>query len=72
MLACLDAALDELSTGFPRSARVVQLRFLAGLTTEETTAELRVSAGTVKREWTFARAWLAAAMESKTATGREG
>jgi RNA polymerase sigma factor (TIGR02999 family) len=70
MLGSLDAALDELSTSFPRAARVVQLRFLAGLTTEETGAEMGLSPGTVKREWTFARAWLAAAMESKT--GRTG
>jgi DNA-directed RNA polymerase specialized sigma24 family protein len=43
----------------------VQLRFLDALTTEEAAAELRLSAGTVKREWSFARAWLAATMESQ-------
>lgn len=69
MLGRLDTALDELSAGFPRAARVVQLRFLAGLTTEETAAELGLSTGTVKREWTFARAWLAAAMESPAVRG---
>ena len=63
-LARLDKALADLSDSFPRSARVVELRFLAGLTTDETATELGLSAGTVKREWTFARAWLAAAMES--------
>jgi RNA polymerase sigma factor (TIGR02999 family) len=63
-LARLDKALADLSESFPRSARVVELRFLAGLTTEETATELGLSLGTVKREWTFARAWLAAAMES--------
>jgi predicted DNA-binding protein (UPF0251 family) len=42
----------------------VRLRFLAGLTTEETAAQLKLSTGTVKREWTFAKAWLAAAIES--------
>jgi RNA polymerase sigma factor (TIGR02999 family) len=62
-LARMDAALAALTVSFPRAARVVQLRFLAGLTTEETARELGMSAGTVKREWTFARAWLAAAME---------
>ena len=41
------------------------MRFLAGLTTDETAAELRLSTGTVKRDWTFARAWLAAALESE-------
>ncbi len=63
-LGRLDAALEQLSAGFPRAAQVVQLRFMAGLTTDETAAALGLSAGTIKREWTFARAWLAAAMES--------
>ena len=59
----LDRAIDALNAQHPRAARVVQLRFLAGLTTEETAAELELSTGTVKREWTFAKAWLAAAMD---------
>ena len=63
-LARLNQALVQLSASFPRTAHVVQLRFLAGMTTEEAAVELGLSAGTVKREWTFARAWLAAAMES--------
>jgi RNA polymerase sigma factor (TIGR02999 family) len=58
----LDRALETLLTTEPRAARVVQLRFLAGMTTEEVAAELGVSPGTVKRDWTFARAWLAAAI----------
>ena len=70
-LTRLDVALGELDTAFPRAARVVQLRFLAGLTTEETAAELGLSSGTVKREWTFARAWLAAALEPRKKTDRE-
>lgn len=61
-LARLDAALAELATSHPRAAQVVQLRFIAGLTTEEAANALGLSSGTVKREWTFARAWLAAAM----------
>jgi RNA polymerase sigma factor (sigma-70 family) len=64
MLERLDRALGELSSRFPRAARVVQLRFIVGLTTEDTATELGLSAGTVKREWTFARAWLAAAMDT--------
>ena len=62
----LDRALEDLSVSFPRAAQVVQLRFIAGLTTDETAAELGLSPGTVKRDWTFARAWLAAALESGT------
>jgi RNA polymerase sigma factor (TIGR02999 family) len=60
----LDKALAELSGSYPRAAQVVQLRFIAGLTTDETAAELGLSPGTVKRDWVFARAWLAAALES--------
>jgi RNA polymerase sigma factor (TIGR02999 family) len=62
----LDKALADLSGSYPRAAQVVQLRFLAGLTTEETATELGLSPGTVKRDWVFARAWLAAALESPT------
>ncbi len=65
----LDAALEVLTTSDPRAARVVQLRFLADMTTEETAVALGVSPGTVKRDWTFARAWLAAAMASDRTTG---
>jgi RNA polymerase sigma factor (TIGR02999 family) len=64
MFSRLDRALEQLNESFPRAAQVVQLRFLAGLTTEETAAQLGLSSGTVKREWTFARAWLAAAIHS--------
>lgn len=62
-LGNLDRAIAELAEKYPRTAQVVQLRFMAGLTTDETAEELGLSAGTVKREWTFARVWLAAAME---------
>jgi RNA polymerase sigma factor (TIGR02999 family) len=68
----LDHALDALAAQHPRAARVVQLRFLAGLTTEETAAELELSPGTVKREWTFARAWLAAAIAPEPAAKPRG
>jgi RNA polymerase sigma factor (TIGR02999 family) len=68
VLARLDKALVELSAKFPRTAHVVQLRFLVGFTTEEAATELGLSPATVKREWTFARAWLAAAMETPTET----
>ena len=63
-LGRLDRALNELSGSFPRAARVVQLRFIAGLTTDETATAIGLSPGTVKREWTFARAWLVAALQS--------
>jgi RNA polymerase sigma-70 factor (ECF subfamily) len=63
MLERLDHALRDLSLKFPRTAQVVHLRFIAGLTTAATAAHLNLSTGTIKRDWTFARAWLAAALE---------
>ena len=64
MLDRLDRAVAELGVNHPRAAQVVQLRFIGGLTIEEIAEELALSTGTVKREWTFAKAWLAAAMEA--------
>ena len=54
----LDEALDRLAAIEPQHARIVELRYFAGLTIEETSEALRISPATVKREWTFARAWL--------------
>ena len=54
----LDRALDQLATLDPAGARVVELRFFGGLTVEETAEVMGISAGTVKREWSVARAWL--------------
>ncbi len=54
----VDRALDQLATLEPRTARVVELRFFGGLTTEETAEVLAISPRTVKREWRLARAWL--------------
>ena len=42
----------------PEAAKVVRLRFYAGLSVEETAAALGVSPRTVNREWQYARAWL--------------
>jgi len=54
----LDEALDALTQLDPRKGRVIELRFFGGLSAEETAAVLEVSAKTVIRDWTFARAWL--------------
>lgn len=54
----LDEALDRLADVDPRLARVVECRFFAGLTEEETAAALDVSKRTVAREWVVARGWL--------------
>jgi RNA polymerase sigma factor (TIGR02999 family) len=56
----LDAALARLAEFDPVQARVVELRFFAGLTSEEVAEVLGVSESTVKREWRSAKAWLAA------------
>jgi RNA polymerase sigma factor (TIGR02999 family) len=54
----LDIALDELATFDEQQAKVVELRYFAGLTYEETAQVLDISVSTVQREWTMARAWL--------------
>lgn len=54
----LDAALVKLEAVAPRQARVVELRYFGGLEVEATAEALAVSPATVKRDWTFARAFL--------------
>jgi RNA polymerase sigma factor (TIGR02999 family) len=54
----LDEALEALAKDEPRLAEVVQLRYFTGLGIAETAAVLGTSPATVKRDWTFARAWL--------------
>lgn len=57
-LIALDEALTALSEIFPRQARVVEMRFLTGLSVEEVAEVLEVSPRTVKADWSLARAWL--------------
>lgn len=59
----LDEALRALERENPRLAKVVELRYFAGCSIEETAALLEVSAATVKRDWVYARAWLLAYMD---------
>jgi RNA polymerase sigma factor (TIGR02999 family) len=54
----LDNALSQLAERDPQQSRIVELRFFAGLTIEETAALLGVSSATVKRDWSMAKAWL--------------
>ncbi len=54
----LDAALTRLAEINPRGAEVVQQRFYAGLSLEDTAALLGVSTKTIQRDWIAARAWL--------------
>jgi len=57
-ILALDEALRRLETERPRTAGVIQLRFYAGLSVDETAEALDVSPRTVDSEWAFARAWL--------------
>ncbi|NUQ11385.1 MAG: sigma-70 family RNA polymerase sigma factor [Gemmatimonadaceae bacterium] len=54
----VDDALHQLAALSPRAARVVELRYFAGLSIEQTAETLEVSVATVKRDWVSARAWL--------------
>jgi RNA polymerase sigma factor (TIGR02999 family) len=54
----LDEALERLAKIDPRQARLVELRYFAGLTIDEAAEALRISPGTLKREWVIAKAWL--------------
>ena len=57
-ILALDRALDELAAFDARQRDLVELKFFAGLTIDETAAALGVSAATVEREWSIAKAWL--------------
>ncbi len=61
-LIALDQALQELAQLDAQQARIVELRFFAGLTIEDASEVLGISPATVKREWVTARAWLFRAM----------
>ena len=57
-LLAIDDALARLAAHDPEQERIVELRFFAGLTVEETAQVIGCSPRTVKREWQFAKAWL--------------
>ena len=62
-IVALDQGLALLEHRHPRKAQVVMLRYFAGFTVQETAERLGVSPGTVKLDWTFARAWLRRALK---------
>lgn len=64
-ILALDGAVSRLEQKDPNSARVVRLRFYAGLSVEETASALGMSPRTVKREWAFAKAFLAREIEKE-------
>ena len=57
-MEALDSALAKLAEVSPRLVRVVECRFFAGLSIEETAGALGISPASVKRDWALARAWL--------------
>jgi len=61
-VVALDEALKSLAEIDERKSQLVELRFFGGLSIEEAAEVLRVSPGTVMREWTLAKAWLRRAM----------
>jgi RNA polymerase sigma factor (TIGR02999 family) len=66
-LIALDNALNELARLDPQQSRIVEMRFFAGLSIEDTAEVIGVSRTTVKREWATARAWLLREMSRREA-----
>jgi RNA polymerase sigma factor (TIGR02999 family) len=60
----LAGALERLASAEPRCAEVVQLRFFAGLDVAEVAQVMDISVATVKRDWRFAKAWLASELDA--------
>jgi RNA polymerase sigma factor (TIGR02999 family) len=63
-LLALDEAMDRLAAFDQRKARVVELRFFGGMTNQEIAEAAGISVDTVKRDWTFAKLWLARELKS--------
>lgn len=62
-VVALDDALNRLATLDPRQATIVEMRFFAGLSIEETAAALNLSPATVKRDWVVAKTWIRQCLE---------
>jgi RNA polymerase sigma factor (sigma-70 family) len=62
----LDDALEELARIDERQSRLVELRFFAGLTLEETAEILQLSVATAKRDWVSAKAWLSRELQRRS------
>ncbi len=67
-LLSLDEALTKLEGEDPKLAKLVELRYFTGLTIDESAEVLGVSPRTVKRNWTYARAWLRREMDAEELT----
>jgi RNA polymerase sigma factor (TIGR02999 family) len=69
-LIALDEALERLATFDARKVRVIELRFFACLTVEETAEVLDVASDTVARDWRLARSWLLQELDPQSETLR--
>jgi RNA polymerase sigma factor (TIGR02999 family) len=61
----LNDALEKLAAKDPLKAQLVELRYFAGLTGDQTAEVLGISSSTADRHWTYARAWLQAELRSR-------
>ncbi len=68
-LVALDDAMNELARLDPRKVQVVEMRFFGGLSVEETAEVLKISAVTVMRDWSTAKAWLYRELAKGTTDG---
>ncbi len=64
-LLALDSALDKLAKLDEQQSRIIELRYFAGFSIEDTAEFLGISPATVKRSWTSARAWLLREMQQE-------
>lgn len=64
-LLAVDEALAQLQTLDARAAQVVELRYFGGLTEQEAAESLKISVATLKRDWNFAKTWLASRLSSE-------
>lgn len=67
-MIALDDALKELAEMDPQQCRVIELKFFAGLSIDDTAEVLGISPSTVKRDWVTARAWLYRELDRSSAT----
>ena len=67
-VVALNDALNSLAEIDPRQSRVVELRFFAGLSLEETSEVMGIGTATVQRDWTAARAWLHREISRRSST----
>ena len=65
----LDDLLNELAELNPRHAKIIEMRYFAGMTIEDTAAALDVSVSTVKGDWRMAKAWLTARLNETSSAG---